>query len=133
MYCTKKQIFCKLLFHSVDFPQTAEKFIVCLGASNFRIREVLSQMKDGQEQIIACGSRTMNTAERSYCIAQQMLYLYTSINTTIDRSSACTLSEHHHGQKHKIANVLPEECTKNSVVVQCAVGREPSALSGLNV
>jgi hypothetical protein len=48
-------------------PQPRERF-VGTDASDFGIRGVASQIQDGQEQIIAYYSKTLNKAERNYCV-----------------------------------------------------------------
>jgi hypothetical protein len=50
------------------YPQPGERFIVDTDASNFRIGGVLSQVQDGQERVIAYYSKTLNKAERNYCV-----------------------------------------------------------------
>jgi hypothetical protein len=46
-----------------------EKFTADTGVSNVRIGRVLSQMQDVQKQVIAYYSKTLNMAERNYCVA----------------------------------------------------------------
>jgi hypothetical protein len=48
-------------------PQPRERFIGT-DASDFGIRGMASQVQDGQERIIAYYSKTLNKAERNYCI-----------------------------------------------------------------
>lgn len=51
-------------------------FILDTDASNDTIRAVLSQIQNGQERVIAYGSRTLSTAEKNYCVThKQMLAL----------------------------------------------------------
>jgi hypothetical protein len=42
-------------------------------ASNNRIGGVLSQIQDKQEQVIAYYSKTLNKAERNYCVTRREL------------------------------------------------------------
>jgi hypothetical protein len=49
------------------YRQPGEKFTVDTDASRVRIGGVLSQVQDGQEQVIAYYSKTLNKAERNYC------------------------------------------------------------------
>jgi hypothetical protein len=44
------------------------RFIVDTDASNFGIGGVLSQVQDGQERVIAYYSKTLNKAEKNYCV-----------------------------------------------------------------
>jgi hypothetical protein len=50
------------------YPQLGERFIVDTDASNFGIGGVLSQIQNGQECVIAYYSKTLNKAERNYCV-----------------------------------------------------------------
>jgi hypothetical protein len=53
------------------YLQPGERFIVDTDASNFGIGGVLSQIKDGQERVIAYYSKTLNKAERNYCVTRR--------------------------------------------------------------
>jgi hypothetical protein len=55
------------------YPQPGERFIVDTDASNFGIGGVLSQIQDGQERVIAYYSKTLNMAERNYCVTRREL------------------------------------------------------------
>jgi hypothetical protein len=60
------------------YPQPGFKFIVDTDASNFVIGGVLSQVQDGQdrrmkERVISCYSKTLNKAERNYCVTRREL------------------------------------------------------------
>jgi hypothetical protein len=55
------------------YPQPGERFIVDTDASNFGIGGVLSQMQDAQERVIAYYSKTLNKAERNYCVTRREL------------------------------------------------------------
>jgi hypothetical protein len=52
------------------YPQPGQRFIVDTGASNVGIGGVLSQVKDGQERVIAYFSKTLNKPERNYCVTR---------------------------------------------------------------
>jgi hypothetical protein len=55
------------------YPKPGERFIVDTDTSNFGTGGVLSQMQDGQERIIAYYSKTLNKAERNYCVTRREL------------------------------------------------------------
>jgi hypothetical protein len=57
----------------LSYPQEGEKFIADKNVTNVGIGEVLSQVQDSQECIIAYYSKTLNRAERNYCITQKEL------------------------------------------------------------
>lgn len=48
-----------------------EEFILNTDASAYAICAVLSQVQDGVEQVIACGSRVLTKAERNYCCTRR--------------------------------------------------------------
>jgi hypothetical protein len=50
------------------YPQPEGRYIVDTDASNIAIQGVLSQVHDRQERVIAYYSKTLNKAERNYCI-----------------------------------------------------------------
>jgi hypothetical protein len=50
------------------YPHPGERFIVDTGVSNFENGGVLSQVQDEQEPVIAYYSKTLNKAERNYCV-----------------------------------------------------------------
>jgi hypothetical protein len=54
------------------YLQPGERF-VDTDASNFQIGGVLSQMQDGQERVTAYYSKTLNKAERNYCVTRREL------------------------------------------------------------
>ena len=51
-------------------PQTQGKFVLYTDASNEEISAVLSQVQDGQEKVIAFGSKVLTKTERDYCITR---------------------------------------------------------------
>lgn len=52
---------------------TMDQFILDTDASNFGIGGVLSQIQDGQEKVIGYYSKSLNKAERSYCVTRREL------------------------------------------------------------
>jgi hypothetical protein len=65
----------------LDYPQPGEWFVVDTDASNFGIGRVLSQIQDGQERVIAYYNKTLNNAERNYCVTRRELL---AIMTTLE-------------------------------------------------
>jgi transposase InsO family protein len=55
------------------FPKLDAEFILDTDASLESIGAVLSQVQDGVERVIAYGSRTLNKAERNYCVTDREL------------------------------------------------------------
>ena len=55
------------------YPQKDKEFILNTDASHYAIRCVLSQIIDGQEKVIAFGSRKLSKAEVTYCITRKEL------------------------------------------------------------
>ena len=53
------------------FANETDKFVLDTDASAFGIGGVLSQVHDGQERVIAYGSRVINKAERNYCVTRR--------------------------------------------------------------
>ena len=49
------------------------KFILDTDASNLAIGAVLSQVQDGEEKVIAYGSRTLHKPEINYCVTRKEL------------------------------------------------------------
>jgi hypothetical protein len=68
---TLKEALCTAL--SLAYPQPGGKFIVDTDASNFGIGRVLSQVQDGQERVLSYYSKTLNKAERNYCVTRREL------------------------------------------------------------
>ena len=54
-------------------PQPEGKFILDTDASNEGIGTILSQVQDGQEKVIAYGSKMLSKAEYNYCITRHEL------------------------------------------------------------
>jgi hypothetical protein len=55
------------------YPQPGKRFIVDTDASNIGIGGVLSHVQNGKERVIAYYSKTLNKAERNYCVTQREL------------------------------------------------------------
>ena len=53
--------------------QESDLFILDTDASNCHIGGVLSQVQNGQEKVIAFGSRVLSKAERNYCVTRREL------------------------------------------------------------
>jgi hypothetical protein len=53
------------------YPDPQCEFIVDTDASNYGIGAVLSQVQDGQERVIAYGSRSLTKEERRYCVTRK--------------------------------------------------------------
>jgi hypothetical protein len=54
----------------MSYPEDYGDFILDTDACDSSIGAVLSQMQDGRLRIIAYGSRTLNKAEKNYCITE---------------------------------------------------------------
>ena len=57
----------------LGYPNPTGEFILDTDASNYGIGAVLSQLQDGQERVIAYFSRSLNRAERQYCVTRKEL------------------------------------------------------------
>ena len=53
------------------YPRSGCKYILDCDASNYCLGGVLSQIQDGRERVLAYGSKTMNSAERNYCVTDR--------------------------------------------------------------
>lgn len=57
----------------MTLPRNEGKFILDVDASDFGIGAVLSQMQEGREKVISYASRSLNKAERNYCVTDKEL------------------------------------------------------------
>ena len=57
----------------LGFPNNSDPFILDCNASSFAISGVLSQVQDGTERVIAYFSKTLNKAQRQYCVTRREL------------------------------------------------------------
>jgi hypothetical protein len=55
------------------YPKPCERFIVDTDSSNVGIVGVFSQVQDGQEQVTAYYSKTLNKAEKNYTVIRRKL------------------------------------------------------------
>ena len=55
------------------YPCADGQFVLDTDASNFAIGCVLSQVQDGEERVVAYGSRSLSKAERNYCVTRREL------------------------------------------------------------
>ena len=55
------------------FPIPGKEFTLDVDASNFAIGGIISQIQEGKEKVIAYASRTLNRAERNYCVTEKEL------------------------------------------------------------
>ncbi|CAC5401722.1 unnamed protein product [Mytilus coruscus] len=76
----------KQAFPSTDimsFPRDEGEYYLDTNACDTAFGAVLSHVQDGTLKVIAYGSRTLNKAERNYCIKTKSCYqCVTSLNTT---------------------------------------------------
>jgi transposase InsO family protein/predicted aspartyl protease len=74
---------CDAAFHALQhslitapilgYPDMKDPFVLDTDASGFGIGAVLSQVRDGKEQVIAYFSKTLGKAERNYCVTRREL------------------------------------------------------------
>ena len=57
----------------LTYPCPGEEFILDNDASNYGIGAVLSQIQGGEERVIGYYSRSLNKAERNYCVTRKEL------------------------------------------------------------
>ena len=57
----------------MSFPRDGGNFILDTDACDISIGAVLSQIQDGKPRVISYGSRTLNKAERNYCVTDREL------------------------------------------------------------
>ena len=55
------------------YPRDSDSYILDTDSSDTQISGVLSQVQDGVERVISYGSRTLNKAEKNYCITDKEL------------------------------------------------------------
>ena len=57
----------------LSFPRDEGEFVLDTDASNYGIGAVLSQVQDGEERVIAYGSKKLDKAQRRYCVTRREL------------------------------------------------------------
>ena len=57
----------------LGYPRPEGQFILDTDASNFALGGVLSQEQDGEERVIAYGSKALSKPERNYCVTRREL------------------------------------------------------------
>ena len=55
------------------YPRAQGQFVLDTDASAFAIGGVLSQVQDGEERVIAYGSKALSKPERNYCVTRREL------------------------------------------------------------
>ena len=55
-------------------PRSEGTFILDTDASGTAIGSTLSQIQDGEEKVVAYGSKTLNRSQRNYCVTDRELY-----------------------------------------------------------
>ena len=56
------------------YPIDDGEFLLDTDANGDGIRAVLSQIQDGKERVIAYSSKSLNAAERNYCVTRKELW-----------------------------------------------------------
>ena len=64
---------CLITAPILTYPNPNEDFILDADASNTGLGAVLSQIQDGRERVIGYYSRTLNKAEKNYCVTRREL------------------------------------------------------------
>ena len=57
----------------LSYPQEEGQFVMDTDASAFAIGCVLSQVQDGEEKVVAYGSKSLSRPERNYCVTRREL------------------------------------------------------------
>ena len=80
----------------LGYPDPKLQYILDTDASAVGVGAVLSQVQEGQERVIAYFSKTLNNAERNYCVTRRELLLSrrpsTSGRTCMDAPCCCVLT-----------------------------------------
>ena len=74
----------------LGYPMAEGQYILDTDASNFAIGGVLSQVQDGEERVIAYGSKSLKKAERNYCVTRRELL---AIVVFLEKYKHCWWSE----------------------------------------
>jgi hypothetical protein len=70
----------------LDYLQPGQRFVVVTDAGNFGIGGVLSKVQNGQERVTASYSKTLNKAERNYCVTRREIF---AIVRTLEHFHKC--------------------------------------------
>ena len=58
----------------LNYPTEEGDFVIDTYASNAGVKDVLSQIQNGQETVISNFSRCLSKCERSYCVIRKELF-----------------------------------------------------------